>query len=1421
MLYPLHFRICLAALVPLLTLPTVAHAQERRDLTKGNTLYVVPYSHLDTQWRWAYPQVIREYIPSTLHDNFALLDKYPSYIFNFSGSRRYEMMREYYPADYERLKGYIRSGRWFPAGSSVDESDANVPSGESLIRHVLYGNNFFRKEFGIASDEFMLPDCFGFPYALPSLLAHCGVKGFSTQKLTWGSAVGVPFKVGVWVGPDGRSVVAALDPGAYAADVTEDLSENSSWLARIQSTGKLSGAYVDYHYYGTGDIGGAPTEESVKWVEKSMAGKGPVKVISSKADEMFNTLTPEQISKLPKYQGELLLTEHSAGSITSQAYMKRWNRKNELLADAAEKASVGAMVMAGAQYPAKRLYDAWDLVLGSQMHDMLPGTSVPKAYEYCWNDELLALNQFAAVETDAVGSIAQMLDTRGEGIPIVVYNPLSIEREDVVEVSVSLGSIRRLPSLKDSAGNVVPFQILPSAPERPRLIFKAKVPALGFAVYHVRIEESRSYALLGPATALENKFLKVTLNEAGDIASIFDKKANREVLKSPSRLELQYHNPRAFPAWNMDWEDAKHPATEVVGGPAEIKKVENGPIRQAIEVTRTAQGSKFTQIIRLTAGSDQVEVLNKIDWQTRERALKASFPLTTGNPLATYDLQLGAIQRGNNDEKKYEVPQHQWLDLTSPDGSYGAAILNDSKYGSDKPNDDTVRLTLLYTPGVRGGYEDQATQDFGRHEITYVIAPHQGNWEKGDVVWKARRLNQPLHAFIAPKHNGPLGSSFSMLSLTSDQVEVQALKKAEEGNEVIVRLRELTGSPAKGIQLRFAKPVISAREVDGQERTIGEAKVPNGVLETEVSAFSLRSFAVRFENVEPARNAGDMVSLQRPYDTDVASSDTDLTDGEFAASKALSAELFPQAIESDGLPFGFGRTEKGQKNAWTARGQTIQLPKGFDRVHIIAAADADVNAEFKVGSEGVQKTIHSWDGFFGLWDNRLWARDPGPNFRNYGDWMSGLVPGFAKDAEVAWYASHNHTAQGNTFYEYSYLYKYSFDLPEGAETFTLPNDPRIKVFSLTASKGSFDEVVPAHPLYDTLEEHKAGGAPTITPGGGSFNDVTYVSIAPPLYWKQGSLRYKIKTGDEWLPYTGPIRLNDPTTVNAAMFDDQGNMTYGSDAMLDVRDTTAPSVLDNGVVKALAHAKVVFSEPVTRSSAEDVSHYALSSGVKVVSAKLRPDERTVELVLDKPLSGPGLETLTVRGVNDMARKANATDLTVILQERGAVFNSPELEKATSRAFNDIRGLPVKSKDAWSMNVWAKVDKMPEPLTLIAGFGRSTDGRIGTGRYFSWFTRGINFWSSNRDIGSTTPLDLGKWQMLTATYDGAILRMYKNGELIAEGPTQLEDDVAQVRVMPLDAWDRTRKFDGEVRDMTVWDVDLSPSAVKRLFGMGGGK
>src|SRR5271163_3777376 len=235
-----YCTILAAVPVACLILLTAAHAQtgERPDLSKQPTLYVVGYAHLDTEWRWEYPQVIDEYIRKTMEDNFKLFDKYPHYVFNFSGSNRYRFMKEYFPADFAKVKKYVDEGRWFPAGSSVEEGDVNAPSAEAIIRQILYGNDWFRKEFGKASAEYMLPDCFGFPASLPTILAHSGVKGFSTQKLTWGSSApqggpdypektpeGTPFNVGVWVGLDGQSVLAGLNPGSYSGSVYTDLSK--------------------------------------------------------------------------------------------------------------------------------------------------------------------------------------------------------------------------------------------------------------------------------------------------------------------------------------------------------------------------------------------------------------------------------------------------------------------------------------------------------------------------------------------------------------------------------------------------------------------------------------------------------------------------------------------------------------------------------------------------------------------------------------------------------------------------------------------------------------------------------------------------------------------------------------------------------------------------------------------------------------------------------------------------------------------------------------------------------------------------------------------------------------------------------------------------------------------------------------------
>ncbi|MGA8538566.1 MAG: glycoside hydrolase family 38 C-terminal domain-containing protein, partial [Terriglobales bacterium] len=747
-------RRCCTALVPhslcFLILLCAASAQttEKSDLSKQPTLYVVGYAHLDTEWRWEYPQVINEYIRKTMEDNFALLDKYPHYVFNFSGANRYRFMKEYYPGDFAKLKKYVEAGRWFPAGSSMEEGDVNTPSAETIIRQVLYGNNWFRHEFGKASAEYMLPDCFGFPSSLPTILAHSGIKGFSTQKLVWGSSAngggpesrektpeGTPFNVGVWVGPDGESVLAGLNPGSYSAGIETDLSkpllaappnttleeirkklnplrqklrqlENANqsldpndlhdyyalraqeksmaktqsdrdqdryqddWAARVEQNGKISGVYTDYHYYGTGDIGGSPDEDSIKRLEAIVtkgfasfppqdgsykegqahpewpsvkAGDGPVHVVSANAEQMFLDITPSEVAGLPRYTGEMELTNHSAGSLTSQAYQKRWLRKEELLADAAEKTSVAAEWLGGRSYPLQRLNDAWTLVMGGHFHDIAAGTATPKAYEFAWNDDIIAMNQFAGVLKNASAAVAAALDTQTQGVPIVIFNPLNIAREEVVEASIEFpNGLPNTVQVIGPDGKETPAQI-----SNGKVLFVARAPSVGYAVYDVQpgAAVGVTASLRVSENSLENQYYSVKLNQDGDVFSIFDKSIGRELLANPARLAISYDNPVQWPAWNMDWDQEQAAPKAYVSGLARIRVVERGPVRVAVEVSRETAGSRFVQTILLSAGDagKRVEFENVIDWNTRESNLKATFPLAASNRTATYNWDIGTI----------------------------------------------------------------------------------------------------------------------------------------------------------------------------------------------------------------------------------------------------------------------------------------------------------------------------------------------------------------------------------------------------------------------------------------------------------------------------------------------------------------------------------------------------------------------------------------------------------------------------------------------------------------------------------------------------------------------------------------------------------------------------------------------------------
>ncbi len=1413
-------------------------------LASKPTLYVVGYAHLDTEWRWAYPQTIREFIADTLHKNFDLFEKYPDYVFNFSGSRRYQMMREYYPAEYEKLKQYVAAGKWFPCGSSVDENDANVPSAESFTRHILYGNKFFRREFGIASEEFMLPDCFGFPAALPTLLNHCGILGFSTQKLTWGSPVGIPFKVGRWIGPDDSEVLAALDPGAYVGQVKENLANSESWKTRIDNNGKKSGVFVDYHYYGTGDTGGAPTPESVAMVQQSVNTDGAIKVISGPADWMFKAINqkPELRKDLPTYKGELLLTEHSAGSITSQAYMKRWNRKNELLADAAERAAVGAWILTGEAYPGQRLEEAWSLVLGSQMHDILPGTSLPKAYEYAWNDEVIAGNLFSQVLTHAVDRISSQMDTHTQGTSVLVYNSLAIERTDAVDAEIPWKSEWRAVRVIGPDGKDVLAQVNSVENGQAHIVFAPTVEPMSLSVFDVRpiAEEplpwgrwgrDRGGVRLDPlGHGITSQFISVTVNESGDVSSVVDRAASLEMLAEPARLALLYEKPRDWPAWNMDWADRQLAPKSFVGQagdkPAEITVSERGPARVAIKVRREHEGSVFTQEIRLGGAGDRVEFQTHIDWNTQERSLKQTFVLAGANPIATYDIQAGAIKRGNNSEKRYENPSHQWFDLTEPSGSYGVSVLSDSKYGSDKPDDKTLRLTLLYTPGVRGGYQDQGTQDIGRHEMLYALYPHAGDWSVAKTPAQAARLNSPLRAFIVPKHTGPLGKQVSLGSIAGESVQIVALKKAEAADEVIVRLRETQGKKSSA-NVRIGNGIVNARQVDGQEREMGAATASDGSLKAELSPFSLKAFAVKLAPKADTAPLPVAKPVVLTFDTRVATTNADrgavAIDGE---KRSLAKEQMPAELVINGAPIQFG---DGTNDAVSCKGQSVSLPSSAGgTVYVLAAArNGDRTVEFAIGNRKQTQNVQSWRGYVGQWDNRLWKGEvPEMAFQWKNEW-AGLVPGYIKAAPIAWYNSHYHAPGGDAHYQYSYVFVHTLEAPAGAPTMTLPNDPEVLVFGATMVEGKNGSAAAAWPLFDTLKDHGAsgdGGARVAV--SGDPNDAMSVRLAPELYWREGAIRYTTDGSDPTATssvYAAPFMLSESKTVKAAMVGADGKSGKVSSLDVKVNDTTAPTLLRTETCFGSRRVIFTFSEPldpsvVARENWSGLWIVGTTSGFQddvIRSIALSPDGRSVLLDLGSPLTVEVPCQISAAAIVDRAVKPNRLKLEQLLRVRGPLYTlesfvpgSPTIE------VKDVVGLPVKGSQPWTMNCFVKMDKQPENRTLIAGFGRTAKTTGGDGRYLAKFSGGAHFWSHHGDLSSKSPLEVGKWQMLTATFDGKTVRLYKDGALIGENEGELVDDENVVRVAPLDPWEKERRFEGEIRAFTIWDSALSEDALKSL-------
>ncbi len=1020
--------------------------------------YMVADAHLDTQWNWDIQTTIKEYVWNTLNQNLFLLNQYPDYIFNFEGGVKYAWMKEYYPREYELMKAFVKAGRWHVSGASWDATDTLVPSIESFIRNIMLGQEFYRKELGVESTDIFLPDCFGFGWTLPTVAAHCGLIGFSSQKLDWRNNPFYgkskhPFTIGLWKGVDGASIMLAHGYDYGRRWNNEDLSKNKD----LMELSKRTPLNTVYRYYGTGDVGGSPTIASVASVEKGINGDGPLKIISAASDQLFKDYQPYNAhSELSVFDGELLMDVHGTGCYTSQAAMKLYNRQNELLGDAAERASVAASLLGTAEYPGKSLTESWQRFIFHQFHDDLTGTSIPRAYEFSWNDELLSLKQFSGILTHAVGSVAGKLDTRVKGTPVVLYNASGFKATDAVTMEVEASRFPKGVAVYNEQGKQVASQLVSYIGGKVRLLVEATVPANGYAVYDVSLSGEGKKVSVVEATSIENSLYKLTLNENGDITSLLDKKNNKELVKAGKAIRLALFTENESFEWPA-WEILKKTvdATPIsITEDVKMTLCENGALRKTLCVEKRHGDSFFRQYIHLYEGAlaHRIDFTNEVDWQSTNALLKAEFPLNLNNEKATYDLGVGSVQRGNNILTAYEVYAQYWADLTDANGSYGVSIMNDSKYGWDKPDNNTLRLTLLHTPKTKRNYAYQDRQDFGRHTFTYSLVGHAGALDVVQTRENAELLNQRIKAFTTGKHRGELGKSYSLASSDNRNVLIKALKKAESSDEYVVRVYEAAGKQAQKASIVFADDLVAAVEADGTEKTIGKAAFSGNRLEVSVNPNSIKTYKVRFASNKKVQTVAE--SLPLAYDKKCFSWNEFKAAADFESGYSYAAELIPAEMNVHGVPFKLETRE--ELNGMACKGNVLKLPvnHAYNRLYILAAAasDKDVKGIFRAGKSAQEIIVPSYTGFIGQWGH------------------TGHTEGYLKDAEVAYVGTHRHSGEGDQPYEFTYMFKLAIDLPEKATEVVLPDNKDIVIFAATLTNVAAAPVCPASELFRTANK---------------------------------------------------------------------------------------------------------------------------------------------------------------------------------------------------------------------------------------------------------------------------------------------------------------------------------------------------------------
>ncbi|HML21354.1 MAG TPA: alpha-mannosidase [Aggregatilinea sp.] len=729
------------------------------------------HAHIDVAWLWTLAQTRRK-TGRTFHTVAHLMNQFPGYHFTQSQPQLYDYIRQDYPALFETIKQRVAEGRWEPIGGMWIEADCNLSGPESLARQFLLGRSFFRDHFGpdAESPVLWLPDVFGYTWSLPQLIKLAGLDYFYTIKLGWSQYNHMPYDSFWWQGIDGTRVLTHFSPnGNYNAEATpREIFETWRKFQQKAESNKLLLSF------GFGDGGGGPTREMLENIHEMQNFPATPHTEYDTAGSFFARLEAEDGERLPLWDGELYL-EYHRGTYTTQSRNKRANRKSEfLLHDAEFLASLASIAAPGYEYPAEALRGAWETVCLNQFHDIIPGSSIHDVYV----DSQAQYAGIAQTGADVRDAALEALAAQTGG-DVLLANPTAFERNDLAWWPGTLPARHRLET---ADGTPLPTQ----SAEGGTWIAPAALPP--FSVTPLVIAPGEPPAAPGDLVAapdcLENAYVRVELNPEGDITRIVDKVAGRDVLPQgalANQFQAFEDRPLNWDAWDIDifYEDKQWTAD-----PATSVEVVAGPLRATLKITRRILHSEYTQWISLDHNSPQIRVETDIDWRERHMLLKVAFPVEILAPQATYEIQWGNVQRPTHrntswDWARFESAAQKWSDLS--EGDYGVSLLNDCKYGYDI-HANVMRLSLLRSPTMPDPEADQ-----GRHRFAYALLPHAGSWQ-GQTPRAAYALNDPLIA--ATGRGGAPTPLTPLLAVDAPNVVIETVKRAEDGNGLIVRLYE-------------------------------------------------------------------------------------------------------------------------------------------------------------------------------------------------------------------------------------------------------------------------------------------------------------------------------------------------------------------------------------------------------------------------------------------------------------------------------------------------------------------------------------------------------------------------------------------------------------------------------------------------------